>query len=172
MTRSAKWAAISAIALVVGLYSDLARSDDAAVIDDRQAFMKAQSKDIGAVKAFTEDKGSLADAQAAGADLVTRIPKIPDMFPKGTGLDAYPGKSYAKPAIWTDHDKFLAADKNALAAAEALNTALKGGDKAAVTAAFGNMTRDFWGTSSSNPGACGGCHGTFTEKKPPPKQPS
>jgi cytochrome c556 len=169
MRRSTKWATISAIALMAGLYAGLARSDDAAVIDDRQAFMKAQSKNLGAVKAFTEDKGDLAAAQTAGADLVTRIPKIPDMFPKGTGMDAYPGKSYAKPAIWTDHDKFLAADKDALAAAEALNTALKGGDKAGITTAFGNMTRDFWGTTSPTPGACGGCHGTFTEKKPPPK---
>lgn len=169
MSRSANWATISAIALVAGLYSGLARSDDAAIIDDRQAFMKAQSKDIGAIKAFTEDKSDLVAAQTAGADLATRIPKIPDMFPKGTGLDAYPGKSYAKPAIWTDHDKFLAADKDALAAAQALNTALKSGDKAAITAALGNMTRDFWGTTSSTPGACGGCHGTFAEKKPPPK---
>jgi cytochrome c556 len=147
----------------------MARSDDAAIISDRQDLMKAQGKDLSAIKAFTEDKGDLAAAQTAGADLVTRIPKIPDLFPKGTGLDAYPGKSYAKPAIWTEHDKFLAAHKNALTAAEALNTALKSGDKAAITTAYGNMTRDFWGTSSPNPGACGGCHGTFTEKKPPPK---
>jgi cytochrome c556 len=166
MSTAIKWAALSAITLIAGLYAGVARADDAAVINDRQAFMKAQSKDLGAVKAFTEDKGDLAAAQAAGADLVTRIPKIPDMFPKGTGMDAYPDKSYAKPAIWTDHDKFLDADKNALAAAEALNTALKGGDKAAIASAFGNMTRDFWGTSSPTPGACGACHGTFTQKKP------
>ena len=90
------------------------------------------------------------------------------MFPKGTGMDAYPGKSFAKPAIWTDHDKFVDADKSALTAADALNTALKGGDKAAITAAYANMGRDFWGTSSPTPGACGTCHGTFTQKRPPP----
>jgi len=166
MGFSIKWATLSAVVFAAGLYSGVARSDDAAVIDDRQAFMKAQGKDLGAIKAFTEDKGDLAAAQAAGADLVTRIPKIPDLFPKGTGMDAYPGKSYAKPAIWTDHDKFLDADKNALTAAEALNTALKGGDKAAITTALGNMVRDFWGTSSPTPGACGTCHATFTQKKP------
>lgn len=82
-------------------------------------------------------------------------------------MDAYPGKSFAKPAIWTDHDKFVAADKSALTAAETLNTALKGGDKAAITAAYANMGRDFWGTSSPNPGACGTCHATFTQKRPP-----
>lgn len=166
MSTSAKWITLSATVLAVGLYAGSARSDDTKIIEDRQAFMKAQSKDLGAIKAFTEDKGDLAAAQAAGADLLARIPKIPDMFPKGTGMDAYPDKSYAKPAIWTDNDKFLAADKSALAAADALNTALKGGDKAAITAAFGNMTRDFWGLSSQNPGACGGCHQSFTQKKP------
>ena len=170
MKPSVKLAVVSVIALAAGFYADVARSDDAAVIDDRQAFMKAQSKDLGAVKAFTEDKGDLTAAQTAGADLVTRIPKIPDMFPKGTGMDTYPEKSYAKPAIWTDHDKFLAADKNALTAAEALDAALKSGDKAVITTAFGNMTRDFWGTSSTTPGACGGCHGTFAEKRPPKPQ--
>jgi cytochrome c556 len=165
MSTSAKWAALSALVLGAWLYAGSAYSDDAAIIGDRQDFMKAQGKDLGAIRAFTEDKGDLAAAQTAGADLVTRIAKIPDLFPKGTGMDAYPDKSYAKPAIWTDWDKFVAADKNALAAAETLNTALKGGDKAAITAAFANMGRDFWGTTSSTPGACGGCHGLFAQKK-------
>ncbi|HVH78204.1 MAG TPA: cytochrome c [Stellaceae bacterium] len=166
MSNLWKGIALAAIGFVASFYSSVARADDAAVIEERQGFMKAQSKDLGAIKAFMEDKGDLAAAQTAGADLVTRIPKIPDFFPKGTDLDAYSGKSFAKPAIWTEHDKFLAADKNALTAAEALNAALKGGDKAAITTAFGNMTRDFWGTTSPNPGGCGGCHGTFTQKRP------
>lgn len=166
MRSSTQWLTLSAIALFVGMYWGIARADDAAVIDERQALMKGQLKDLGAVRAFNEGKGDLAAAQAAGADLVSRVQKIPDLVPKGTGMDAYPGKSYAKPAIWTEHDKFIAAQKSALTAAEALNTALKGGDKAAIAAAYGNMTRDFWGTSSPNPGACGGCHGTFTQKKP------
>ncbi|MBV8779384.1 MAG: cytochrome c [Alphaproteobacteria bacterium] len=158
----APWAAALAIAVCAGV----AQADDAAAIEARQAHMKAQSKDLGAIKAFTEDKGELAAAQAASADLVKRIAQIPDLAPKGTGMDAYPDKSYAKPAIWSEWDKFVAADKSAVAAAQALDTAVKGGDKAAITAAYGNMTRDFWGTASSNPGACGGCHGAFAQKKP------
>ena len=128
--------------------------------------MKAQGKDLGAVTAFLEDKGDLATAQAAGSDLVEKLPKIPSLFPAGTGMEAYPGKSYAKAAIWTDHDKFIAAANNAVTASEALNTALKSGDKATIATAFGNMARNFWGTSSDPPGACGGCHGTFMQKKP------
>ena len=53
MSTSAKWIALSAITLIGGLYAGVARADDAAVIDDRQALMKAQSKDLGAIKAFT-----------------------------------------------------------------------------------------------------------------------
>ena len=166
MKQSAKWIVLPAIVVLAGLYAGAARSDDASIIDERQAHMKAQFKDIATIRAFLEDKADLAAAQSAGADLATRIAKIPDLFPKGTGLDAYPGKSFAKPAIWSDHDKFVEADKNALTAAEALNAVLKGDDKDAIKAAAGNMTRDFWGTSSPNPGACGGCHSTFTLKRP------
>src|SRR5215469_14167576 len=125
MASSGKWVSLSAFVIGIGLFAGAARSDDAATIETRQDHMKAQTKDLGAIKAFTEDKGGLAAAQTAGADLVTRIAKIPDFFPKGTGLDAYPGKSFAKPAIWTEPDKFQAADKSALAFAEKLDTALK-----------------------------------------------
>jgi cytochrome c556 len=156
MYNSTKWVALSALVLAVGLYAGAARSDDAATLDTRIATMKAQGKDLGAIKAFTEDKGDLAAAQAAGADLVTQVAKIPDLFPKNTGMTAFPGKSYAKDAIWTDWDKFLAAAKTAKEKAEALNVALKGGDKAAITAAFGDMGKN----------GCGTCHEPFREKKP------
>ena len=111
---------------------------------------------MAAVKAYIDDKADLASAQAAGADEVTQVAKIPDLFPKGTGMAEFPGKSYAKPAVWTDWDKFLATAKTANAKAEALNAALKGGDKAAITAAFGDMGKN----------GCGACHEPFREKKP------
>lgn len=156
MRTSVKWAALSAVALATGLYVGAALADDAATLDSRIATMKAQGKDMGAIKAFTEDKGDLAAAQAAGADLVTHVAKIPDLFPKNTGMTAFPGKSYAKDAIWTDWDKFLAAAKTAKEKADALNVALKAGDKAAITAAFGDMGKN----------GCGACHEPFREKKP------
>jgi len=156
MSTSAKWIALSATVLVVGLYAGSARSEHATVLDNRTATMKAQGKDMGAIKAFLDDKGDLAAAQAAGADLVTQVGKIPDLFPKNTDMTAFPGKSYAKDAIWTDWDKFLAAAKTASAKADALNTALKGGDKTAITAAFGDMGKN----------GCGSCHEPFREKKP------
>src|SRR5580704_7132620 len=100
MSTSIKWIALSAVVVAAGLYAGSARADDAAILDSRSATMKAQGKDMGAIKAFTEDKGDLAAAQAAGADLVTQVSKIPDLFPKNTGMTAFPGKSYAKDAVW------------------------------------------------------------------------
>ena len=156
MKPSTKWAVAWGIVLLGGLYAGVARSDDAAVLDNRQSVMKAQGKDMTAIKAYIDDKADLGAAQVAGADLVTQVAKIPDLFPKGTGMDEFPGKSYAKPAIWTDGDKFLAQAKTAQDKAAALNTALKGGDKAAITAAFGDMGKN----------GCGACHEAFREKKP------
>ena len=129
--------------------------DAMAVITKRQDTMKAQGKAFGAIKAFTEDKGDLAAAQAGGAELVKTVATIPSLFPPKTGMAEYAGKSYAKPEIWAQWDKFNDAVKGAQAKAEALNTALKGGDKAAITAAFGAMGKD----------GCGGCHTPFREKK-------
>ncbi len=156
MKPSTKWVAVAGIVLAAGLYADAARADDAAIVDSRQATMKAQGKDMTAIKAYIDDKADLASAQAAGADLPTQVGKIPDLFPKGTGMAEFPGKSYAKPAIWTDGDKFTAQAKTAADKSAALNTALKGGDKAAITAAFGDLGKN----------GCGACHEPYREKKP------
>lgn len=156
MNSSTKSVALAGIVLTVGLYAGAARSDDAALIDARQTVMKSQGKDMTAIKAYIDDKADLASAQTAGADLVAQVAKIPELFPKGTGMDAYPGKSYVKPAVWTEWDKFSDQAKTASDKAVALNTVLKGGDKAAITAAFGDMGKN----------GCGACHEPFREKKP------
>jgi cytochrome c556 len=157
MRSPTQWVALAAAVLIAGLCSNIVRAQDpAAAIDARQAVMKAQGKDMTAIKAFIDDKGDLAAAQTAGADLVLQIAKIPDIFPKGTGMAEFPGKSYVKPAVWTEWDKFLAIQKTALAKAEALNAALKGGDKVAITAAFGDIGKN----------GCGACHEPYREKKP------
>jgi cytochrome c556 len=156
MRYSTKWLALPGLVFAAGLWAGLAHADDAAVVDDRQAAMKAQGKDMTAIKAYIDDKGELVAAQGAGADLVTRVAKVPDLFPKGTAMEDLPGKSYAKAAVWSDWDKFLAQAKTASAKAEALNAALKGGDKAAITAAFGDMGKN----------GCGACHEPYREKKP------
>ena len=147
--------ALAATLAVAGISAAALAQDAAKVVDQRQELMKRQGKDFGAIKAFTEDKGDLAAAQAGGADLVKAIGEIPAMFPPKSGMAEFPGKSYAKPEIWAEWNKFTEVQKTAAARAEALNTALKGGDKAAITAAYGAMGKD----------GCGACHTPFREKK-------
>jgi cytochrome c556 len=101
------------------------------------------------------DKADLAAARAAGAELAKIIPQIPTLFPQKTGMAEFPGKSYAKPDIWAQWDKFVAAVNVANVKANELNAALTSGDKAAITAAFAAMGKD----------GCGGCHTPFRERK-------
>jgi cytochrome c556 len=157
MKTSTKWVVPSALVLAVALYAGAAGAQDAAAtVEARQGVMKAQGKDMGAIKAYIDGKGELAAAQAAGADLVTQVAKIPAAFPKGTSMADLPGKSWAKPAIWTETDKFTATAKTAAAKAATLDTALKGGDMNAITTAFGDMGKN----------GCGACHEPYREKKP------
>jgi cytochrome c556 len=137
----------------VGLAGAALAQDPAAVVAKRQDAMKAQGKDMGAVKAY--GKGELADAQKAGADLAQRMTEVLGLFPPKTGMAEFPDKSYARPVIWSDWDKFKDAQTNANQKAVALDSALKSGDKDKITAAFGDMGKN----------GCGGCHTTFREPK-------
>jgi cytochrome c556 len=155
MRRRLAGAIVAAGAIIAA--AGIAWAQDAATaIKNRQDFMKAQNKDLGAVGAYIRGKGELAAAQAAGADLVTRIPKVPSLFPQKTSLADYPGKTAAKPTVWSEWDKFNAAAQNAETKAKALDAALKSGDKAAITAAYRDLGNN----------GCDGCHGTFRENKP------
>jgi cytochrome c556 len=161
MTSSTRLIAVVAGLVVAALAAVPALAQDAAaVLTQRQDLMKAQGRSLTAVRNFVEDKGDLATAQAAGAQLVQSLQAIPNLFPQKTSLVEFPGKTRAKPDIWAQWDKFVAADGAAVAQAQALNTALQGGDKAAITAALGNLARDIPGTTAT-PGGCGGCHGPF-----------
>ena len=152
---------VSTVALALGLavaaggFSVALAQDALQVIDQRQNAMKAQGKATAAIKAYTEDKGDITAARAGGAELVKIIPQIPGLFPQKSGMAEFPGKSYAKPEIWAQWDKFVAQVNVANQRANELNTALAGGDKAAITAAFAAMGKD----------GCGGCHTPFRQPK-------
>ena len=127
MKAATKYLVLGAALVAFGLGAGAAWSQDAMeIITKRQDTMKGQGKAFTAIKAFTEDKGDLAAAQAGGADLLKSVPTIPGLFPPKSGMAEYPGKSYAKPEIWAQWDKFNQGLKTATAQAEALNTALKG----------------------------------------------
>lgn len=124
------------------------------VIKDRQALMKEQGADMGAVKGFLDDKNDQAKATSAATDLTETMKKIPDVFPPDTGGPNPDGKYTTKPEIWTDAKGFEAARSTAAEKADALLAAVKGGDKAAIQTAFGDMGKN----------GCGGCHGKFREE--------
>jgi cytochrome c556 len=128
--------------------------DKEAVLKERQATMKEQGKDVGAVKAYLDGKGDLAQAKTSADNLTQTTKKIPQLFPPGTGGPSPDGDYVAKPEIWTDWNKFLDAQKAAAAKADALLVAVNGGDKSAIEAAFNDLGKN----------GCGGCHTTFREK--------
>jgi cytochrome c556 len=129
--------------------------DATTAIDQRQDLMKTQGKTTAAIKAFVEGRGELAAAQAAGAELLRTTASIPSVFPQQTSMAEYPGKTYAKPDIWAKWNQFTQAANTAHERAEALNTALQGGDKAAIATAFEAMGKQ----------GCGGCHTPFRQPK-------
>jgi len=144
-------------ALVIGVASMGAASlaqDKETVLKDRQATMKEQGKSLGAVKAYIDGKGDLAQAKAGAADLTQTTKKIPDLFPPGTAGPNPTGEYVAKPVIWTDWNKFLDAQKTAAGKADALLLAVNSGDKTAIETAFNDLGKN----------GCGGCHTTFREK--------
>jgi cytochrome c556 len=152
-TRHVLLAAVMTFA--VAGFSGLALAQDKeTVIKNREALMKGQGKDLGSVKAYTEGKADLAQAEAGAAGLTQSTKKIPEVFPPGTGGPNTDGKYATKPAIWTDWNKFLDAQKTASDKAEALLVAVKSGDKTKIETAFGDLGKN----------GCGGCHETFREK--------
>ena len=145
------------LVLVVGMAGLSAASlaqDKETVLKSRQEAMKEQGKDVGAVKAYLEGKGDLAQAKTGAANLTQTTKKIPELFPPGTGGPNPTGDYVAKPEIWTDWNKFLDAQKTAASKADALLVAVNSGDKAAIEAAFNDLGKN----------GCGACHTTFREK--------
>jgi cytochrome c556 len=126
----------------------------AEIVKHRQELMKGQGADLGAIKGYTQGKVDQAKAEAAAAALTKSIGEIPDLFPPDTGLPSPDGKFKPKPEVWTDWTKFLGIQKTAAAKAEALETAVKSGDKSKIAAAFGDLGKN----------GCGACHQSFREK--------
>jgi cytochrome c556 len=153
VTKARVLGAAAAI-VVAGAAGFALAQDKEAVLKDRQATMKEQGKDIGAVKAYLDGKGDLAQAKTGAANLTQTTKKIPQLFPAGTGGPSPDGDYVAKPEIWTDWNKFLDAQKAAATKADALLVAVNGGDKSAIEAAFNDLGKN----------GCGGCHTTFREK--------
>ncbi len=127
-------------------------ADKEQVIEDRQAFMKDQARQWLVIRNYTQGKADQAAAEAAIASLTKSVPKVPDHFPPDTGGPAPDGKWGTKPEIWSEHDKFLEADKKVADQVAALGAAVTSGDKDKVAAAFKDLN------------FCAACHQTFRAK--------
>ena len=153
VTKARVLGAAAAI-VVAGAAGFAVAQDKETVLKERQATMKEQGKDAGAVKAYLDGKGDLAQAKTGAANLTQTTKKIPQLFPAGTGGPSPDGDYVAKPDIWTDWNKFLDAQKTAAAKADALLVAVNSRHKNAIEAAFADLGKN----------GCGGCHTTFREK--------
>ena len=143
-------------ALAIGAISSVAvlAADKEQVIKDREALMKRQGSDLGAVRGYVEDKNDLAKATAGATDLIETMQKIPDVFPPGTAGADPEAKYAAKPEVWSDWKDFLAQRDIAAGKAEALLVAVKTGDKANIQTAFADLGKN----------GCGACHSKFREE--------
>jgi cytochrome c556 len=149
--------AVAASALTIALAwgaATVSAQDKLAEVMDRRDTMKAQSKAIETIKGYIDGKTDQADATKSADDLVKLATSLPTKFPQGTSADDFPGKSGAKPIIWTDWNKFLEGQKTMASLAEKLDAAVKSGDKKATEDGFAAIGKD----------GCGACHGTYRLK--------
>jgi cytochrome c556 len=132
----------------------VAAQDKEAQLKDRQATMKAQGAAMSGIKKYLDGEADLAAATKSADDLVKISMTLPEKFPKGTSMADFPGKTGARPIIWTDWDKFLAAQKNLVAQTEKLDAAVKSGDKKAAADQFATTGKE----------GCAACHNVYREK--------
>src|SRR5271167_2010386 len=129
--------AVALTLILAGLGGVALAQDKEAVLKNRETLMKGQAKDLGSIKAYTEGKADMAQAETSAANLTQSTKKISEVFPPGSAATSSDGKYGTKPAIWSDWNKFLDAQKNAASKADALLVAVKSGDKAAIQTASG-----------------------------------
>ena len=146
---------MAVLALAIGFGSiAVVAQDKEAQIKTRRDTMKQQGEDLKTVSEYVKGEADQAKAEAAIADLQSIAPKIVDLFPAGTGMDAFPGKTGARPAIWSEWDKFKAIPPVLADEEKKLADAIKSGDKAAVGAQLANTGKN----------GCGSCHTPYREK--------
>jgi cytochrome c556 len=130
-----------------------AADDPESIIKERREFMKGNGGHMKAINDALE-AGDLTAIPEHATALRDGAKKIPDLFPEGTSMTEFPGKTGAKPEIWTEWDKFKQQASYLEEEAGELLEATGGGDKATIAAAFENLGKE----------GCGGCHQPFRQK--------
>jgi cytochrome c556 len=157
MALTVKWAALAVAVLGVTAVGTVGLAQDkAALIKDRQDFMKGQAADSKAINDYAKGMGDKAAALKAVDDLIARADKINGWFPAGTSSADFPGKSNAKPVIWTDHDSFAK-----------IPAVLKDYEmKTKVAIETGTPADVGMAAAAEGKNGCGACHSTYREPLP------
>ena len=153
--RTSIRAAGAALALAAAVAAGgLAQAHDGKTPEDRHDLMEGMGDAMRTIKRFVQGRGSAEKAAEAAAVIAAGAPRIPSVFPPGSGREAYP-ESEAKNAIWERWDEFVAAADSLGENAAVLQTALASGESGRIGAAFGDLGKN----------GCGGCHRSFREKR-------
>jgi cytochrome c556 len=127
------------------------------IVKHRQATMKQQGHDLKYLALYAKGvSGDQAGAEAKIADLQTIHGELLSLFVPGTSSADLPGKTYAKPLIWTDWSKFSAQIPKIAELEATLAAAVKKNDKPAILVAIGNLGKN----------GCGACHSSYREHIP------
>jgi cytochrome c556 len=150
------------IGFLATLQADVVSADE---ISTRKSVMKelsAHSKAIGNYLKGDKDPkkervlGTAGDMELRALAMASLAERLPGMFTKGTSSADMPGKTRAKPEIWSKNKEFEAAAMKLASWSRDIEKAAATGEKAKIAAAmkgFGKAT-------------CGGCHRTFRGPKP------
>ena len=144
-----------AAVLAVAIGSSAAMALDApAAIKDRQDFYKDIGKSMkGLGEELKSSSPNAAELKKFAAAIDASAPRIPALFPAGTGPEAGV-KTGAKAEIWQKPDEFKKDAADMAAAAHALNMAAQTDDAGAVKDAIGKLGE-----------TCKACHQTSREKE-------
>ena len=141
-------------ALAIGAATSIAAvaQDKDKAIADRQDFMKKQTREWIVVRNYLQGNADQQAATAAVDSLAKLVPDVPNHFPPGTAGPTSDGKWATKPEVWTQRNKFLAEQKTVVDQVNALDAAVKSGDKQRIATAFTTLN------------GCNACHDDFREK--------
>jgi cytochrome c556 len=107
--------------------------DKRAIVQERRAAMKAQGEAMGGVKRYVDGEADQNAAARSAGELVRLTRGDPGRFPPGTSTLDLPGETGAKPLIWGEWGKFLAAANTMIDEAVKLELAVKSGNKAVAS---------------------------------------
>ncbi len=142
-------AALAAVAVCAALpaQAQFAKAEDAVAY--RQGAYRVLAHHFGSLGAMASGKAPFDAARAAAdGEVLAAIAKLP-----ATGFVAGAESKAAKPAIWTQGEKFKQIDQNMIEAAGKLAAAAKSGDLEQIKATFGDTAK-----------TCKACHDEYRQK--------